>query len=226
MNMNEALEEIELARQRNEDVQAKQRALLAMEEELAKIIKEVLKKVSIAAFSEKYKLEGMVATYASMPRQAADFLTPDHQPQAGILKHVAALLIFRQRVIEDVAAGSHADGGVAINLHFNRHIKGRTYGRSPNTGDIDSVVSSAARDENKQRTEVIKVLKKELHEDVKAMKAVANRPNTDATWQDIQDIQGAKKADKDALINSVRSQILAGEDRIAAQDLDRLKNPK
>ncbi len=45
--------------------------------------------VNIKKFDKKYKLEGLVATYASTPRQTGDYLTPDHQPQASLLKQAA-----------------------------------------------------------------------------------------------------------------------------------------
>jgi hypothetical protein len=198
---------------------------LAKEEEMATIIQELLRGVSLAQLNEIYQLEGMVATYGAMPTQNRDRLTPDHQPQAGIIAYAAGLPIFAGRRIRTVAGGSHVNGGWAINLHFNRHIRGRTYGRQPDRAAVDAAVASRPGDADGQRTAVIGVLRRELRADVAAMRAVAGRTGDRVVWREVFDNADIDATTRTSLIGRVSGQILAGESRIDAQDLDSLARP-
>src|SRR5262249_51337791 len=77
--------EAELEAAPAKDKEAKRKALADAEVELAEALKKLLAGVDLKKFDEKYKLEGLVATYASTPRQTRDSLTPAHQPQASLL---------------------------------------------------------------------------------------------------------------------------------------------
>jgi hypothetical protein len=199
-----------------------------LELELAEILQEVLNRVPITQFNAIYDLEGLVGTYGTSPVQTRDDMTPDHQPQASVLKHVATMPIFSGRIIQSVAAGKHADAGVTINLHEKRHKLGRTYGSAGRaTGAaartaIQTAIAPFAGKDERQREETIKVLRTELEADVIAMKAVAARGNTDPAWADINALP-LSQPEKDALIIKVRRQINAGEDRIRGQRLGRYK---
>lgn len=192
---------------------------------MATIIQELLRGVSLAQLNEIYQLEGMVATYGAMPTQNRDRLTPDHQPQAGIIAYAAGLPIFAGRRIRTVAGGSHVNGGWAINLHFNRHIRGRTYGRQPDRAAVDAAVASRPGDADGQRTAVIGVLRRELRADVAAMRAVAGRTGDRVVWREVFDNADIDATTRTSLIGRVSGQILAGESRIDAQDLDSLARP-
>jgi hypothetical protein len=66
----------------------------------------------------------------TMPKPKGDEFTADHQPQAAIFKYAAGLPYFNAAGVQNMkkhAAGQHADAGIAINLHENRHKEGRTF---------------------------------------------------------------------------------------------------
>jgi len=222
--------EIRLLRRQGKDTQGVKARLTTQQAQLAMLLKRVLSGVDANIFqdNEKYMLEGFVAEYSKMPMMNRDDMTPDHQPQAEMLKHVAELTVlgahgtvqlFAGRAIVRVVRGSHVDGGLAINLHENRHFAGRTYGRVPNRALVDAAVAAHPHDPDAQRATAIDVLKSELAADVAQMRQVAHRPNSDPIWGDIQG------QTRDDVINAVRSQILNGEKEMAAQKLDRLKDP-
>lgn len=198
------------------------------EEELAGLIQTLLRDVPMDEFDQRYSLEGVVATYGAMPRQTRDRLTPDHQPQAGVLQAAADLrvgtrLLFAGRRLRTVVRGSHVDGGLAINLHHNRHVAGRTYGRGPNRAALNSAAASHAGDEDAQRDAVIGVLRRELQDDVAAMRSVAVYKASTTIWADVHALPGATPAQKARVIDGISERIVAGEARMAAQNLDDLK---
>jgi hypothetical protein len=225
--MNKKIEEIEAMKLKRKGTKGMEAELLSLENDLAKTLREILLDVGIDKFDQKYKLEGLVATYKTSPTQGGDRMTPDHQPAAAVLKHVASLPVFRNRVIQNVATG-HADGGVTINLSFNRHIAGRTYGKSAiieaARQKVNSRVSSA-RTEDAKRDAAIAVLSEEMTADAGAMEQVAKRSSKDPVWKDIMEIGELKEENKEELVTTVRKQILEGESRLRGQDLTKLKNP-
>ena len=114
---------------------------------LAASIKALLAGVDMGTLREKYLLEGIVKTYATMPKPKYDQLTPDHQPQAALVTLVAGLKsgpkdLFGGLGVKGIA-GSRAAGGVAINLHVLRHYQSRTYG-TPVGGKVDKDLRDAA----------------------------------------------------------------------------------
>jgi hypothetical protein len=200
------------------------------ENDLAAALKTLLAGVDIADFNQKYKLEGLVATYGSMPKQTGDKLTPDHQPQAALVKHVAELkyldpasntkkLLFADKYVRTIVGG-HATGAVAINLHELRHEQGATFKQAvPGDviDDIRDVVDGPGTVAKKQK-DVIKRVRTQLGVEVKAMKAVISR---DTFFTDVVDFSKKPKQDHKPLITKIRNQITEGEDRVLNQDLDR-----
>lgn len=222
--------EAELETADAKDKEAKRKALTSAELDLANALKKLLADVDLKKFDEKYKLEGLVATYGSMPRQTGDKLTPDHQPQASLLQYAADAkdadkrLVFAGTRLRSVVGGGHADGATAINLHHERHKLGATYGRSPPASvkaDIDAEARSSKPNDKKQ-TAILSLLDVQLDVDVKQMNGVAA---LDANYPDV--VEFAHKSQKLAkpLINQIKTQILAGEVKMRAQNLQSLKNP-
>ncbi|MBA1443750.1 MAG: DUF4157 domain-containing protein [Gammaproteobacteria bacterium] len=182
---------------------------------------------------EKYRLEGMVGTYASMPRAVSDRITPDHQPQNTVFTHAASLPCFRTNLNPNSSgaqnmqrhAASRTAQGHAINLHHYRHVRGRTYGRSP-TGFINNVRSQLddTQPANLQRRIVVNLIRRELNDDVQQIRREVGSPSNDSIWRDIyQEPQYGTQQERDQLIQQTRGQIRSGQGRIANQDLERFK---
>jgi hypothetical protein len=222
--IDKTLRNIENAKKQGKSTHGLEKGLLYLENDLGNVLAQIVGEVPIADFDERYKLEGMVAVYENMPKQTGDKITPDHQPQAALLKHLASKQVFSGRRVQVVARG-HAVGGWAVNLHHNRHVAGRTYGQSGAgaKSDVDSAIASAANPDAK-RSAAIRVVKAEMREDVKAMKkAIQAKPGADV-WKDITQNKDLSQQQKEKLIKKIREQVDAGEDRIANQDLDSLKD--
>ncbi|MCF7805487.1 MAG: DUF4157 domain-containing protein [Candidatus Marinimicrobia bacterium] len=224
--INELLPKLQQAQKAEKDTTGLQQQVMNLEVELAAILRDILVYDNPLKTKEKYKLEGWVGTYGTMPRAKYDKLTPDHQPQASLLKYVATLPEFKGKGVQNVVKGSHVDGGYAINLHELRHKAGRTYGNkgkgtlSSAKQNIRSVREPISADEpDERRTAVIGAVQAEINKDVSAMKSVISR---DKNFADI-DRTEMDKEDKDQLKKDVRSKIDTGESRIKAQNLDRLK---
>jgi hypothetical protein len=209
------------------DKEAKRKALADAEVELAEALKKLLAGVDLKKFDEKYKLEGLVATYASTPRQTGDYLTPDHQPQASLLKYAADVkdqndrLVFANTRLRTIVGG-HVDGGVTINLHHERHKLGSTYGRSPPAGTLADITKEARSTKSKdsKQTAILALVDVQLGVDAAKMKTVAG---VDANYPDVVKFAGSDKKAK-PLIDKIRGQILAGQDRILGQNLQSLKS--
>jgi len=171
----------------------------------------------------KYNLEGLTGTYGSMPKPSGDQFTADHQPQAAIIIYASKLNIFNGTRIKQIAGGSHADGAFAINLHKVRHEEGRTFGNDGKITKGEFVdkaveIDDSNKSDKTKRKEIIKLIKVELGEDVKAMRDVAiNKSN----YTDLDNL-GLEDEQKDDLRDTIKAQILSGEDIIASQNLDDL----
>lgn len=175
---------------------------------------------------EKYLLEGLAGTYGSMPRPVGDELTPDHQPQAAILQAAAELPYFTPTGPMHLRQRGRARAGYAINLHFKRHIAGRTYGHSGGMTKeaflrrVESKVDKTSPHPVQRRVFVNEV-KADLAADVQAVKnAVVGTTN----FPDIASRTDLSPEQKTQLINEIRNRILAGQAQIAAQDVDSLAN--
>lgn len=195
--------------------------LIALEEQLADLLRKILAEVPVADFDERYSLEGLIGTYGSMPKQTGDRLTPDHQPQASLLLHAASKKAMKGTNIQDVVLGGHVSGGKAINLHHLRHKAGRTYGVALGQGLIDTAVTDNKDEPEKQRKAIVRVLRSELKKDVEEMNTVAGKHGDKEIWEDIHDL-GSKADVRKARIAKIAKQIEAGEAKMLDQDLDHL----
>jgi len=185
---------------------------------------------SIGKSKEKYKLEGVTGTYASMPKPPGDDFTADHQPQAAILQAAAEFPYFKRLGDEGQLAkraAGRAKAGFAINLHKIRHVAGATYGTKGSKtkekflDDMKDWTAGAKTGEEK-RSIVVARIKDDMNRDVTAMTEVATKKEDNPNWSDIMGIKSGTKEEKVQLVNQVRDQILAGEKQIAAQDIDSL----
>jgi hypothetical protein len=184
---------------------------------------------------ESYLLEGLTGTYSSMPRPRIDILTPDHQPQAAILKWSADLKgpVSRSKVystssdMANRASGSHASGGYAINLHENRHTAGRTFGSKGEKTKNDfinfikgEIVNEA--DDRKIGNIITTRMKYELKEDVKFIRREVLP--VDKNWADIDEITDLNKTERQKLKADIKIQIAKGLRQIENQPMDTLKD--
>lgn len=180
----------------------------------------------IGKLKEKYMLEGLTGTFASMPKPKYDDFTADHQPQAAILEGAAVLPYFTASGKMAKRADNRADAGYAINVHKIRHKAGRTYfGKGSATksaffGRVPAAAAPTAPDREKQRKALIAELKKELTADVAAMHGVVKDKNN---FKDIVDLKLPKK-EEDTMIKDIGDRIVAGESQLASQELDSLAN--
>jgi Domain of unknown function (DUF4157)/Bacterial protein of unknown function (DUF922) len=200
----------------NKVLAQKLRSLLSGDRDVGKII-------------DSYLLEGLTGTYAGMPSNPSDKLTPDHQPQAAILEWAAEQKFFGSTSNMSSRAAGRASQGYAINLYETRHMEGRTYG-SKGSQTKNSFINkvdlelTGVQTAQKKRDIVVNCLKPELAADVSKMKSVINSGNANTTiWGDIHALNITQK-EKTDLINKIRSNVLKGEDQIANQDLESLKN--
>jgi Domain of unknown function (DUF4157) len=204
------------------------RSILQKEVALSEMVRKILGSTGkLKGTVEKYKLEGLTGTYGSMPKPPYDDLTADHQPQAAILVAAKNLTYFANdpKGANMIARGANrANAGYAINLQSKRHMAGRTYG-GKGTATKNSFLEKAriaaekVNTPQKKRNVVVNLIKKDLAKDVAAMRIVVSNK---ANWKDITNLSISKK-EKTKLINDTRNQILSGENRVAAQDLDSLK---
>ncbi|GAB2577917.1 eCIS core domain-containing protein [Spirosoma areae] len=209
--------------------QTKQRELLDQNVTLSGKLRRLMAgNRAVGRIVESYNLEGLTGTYNSIPNPTSDELTPDHQPQAAILVWAAEQPYFGSTSNMARRAAGRAANGYAINLHRIRHEAGRTYGTN---GDVtkNSFISRARAaiagltGNQAKRDAVVNLMKPELAADVRAIKNVAGRNKTNAVWSDIQAI-AMPQTEKDALVTRVKGNIERGENQIASQDMDSLKN--
>jgi len=183
---------------------------------------------------ESYLLEGLTGTYASMPRPTMDILTPDHQPQAAIIKWSADLKgpVSQRKVyssssdMANRASGSHASGGYCINLHETRHMEGRTYGsdgEKTKNAFINFIKPKIAgeADDQKVRNIVTARMKDELAWDVAAMRIVIA---ADKNYFDIDGITDLNKTERQKLKDDIKVQITKGLRQIENQPMNTLKD--
>ncbi len=205
--------------------------VLQAENVLAEKLKSLIPYDSPLDFENKFRLEGLVATYADMPRNKGDKLTPDHQPQNALFEWAAEQPYFKKASGDSpmqVRADNRSARALCINLSSLRHEEGRTYGHK---GDDTKkkfisrattlVAPMKAQD---KRNAIVDLIKKDRDDDVQAIKNVLKIPTN---WQDIQDqgkAAGKSPADIKKVKDKVEKQILDGEQRILFQNLDTLKN--
>ena len=187
----------------------------------------------VSKMRERYLLEGMTGTYSSMPKPKGDQLTADHQPQAAVLQAASKFKFFSKTGELHERAASRASDGYAINLHFQRHVAGRTYG-GKGSATREAFLKAVRKDINdegaskeltpvQQQRIAIRHLKHELKEDVKAMAIVAT-PSS-GKWGDIDKLSGMTPAERKVMKTEISERIDHGEKQIAAQDLNLTEEP-
>jgi hypothetical protein len=172
---------------------------------------------------EKYLLEGVTGTYASMPKPKGDQLTADHQPQAAILEAAAKLDYFKSSGEMQERAASRAADGFAINLHHTRHVAGRTFGSKgkKTKQDFIDLVKDRVKDlvtPKAQRKAAIDVIRENLKADAKKMDEICKG---DAHFGDIKAL-GLDAEPEKKLIGDIQRRIKDGEEQMLAQPLDPL----
>jgi hypothetical protein len=207
---------------------AQQRKLLDLSNQISALLGELVNGKRDVSKEQKYLLEGQVGTYATVPKPIGDQLTPDHQPQASII--LAAADFFAEQFKDQFKmegselqkrAEKRANQGYAINLHFDRHVAGRTYGSKGKTREgFKSELKAAAGNlpVDKARVEVSKKLQTEMKADVAQMKVVAKQTLTDKSWARLKDDIAPENLDKTK--EEIANRIVKGEDQIASQPLD------
>jgi hypothetical protein len=219
--MRQLIKQVEKAakgkKQRNTTALTKR--LADVETELAKDLQFILAGVKSAKSDvEKYRLEGLVATYATMPRQKGDRMTPDHQPAKSVLSVIGKMKDFKGTRAEKVGKAGGVPEGVSINIFHDRHVAGRTYGGKGKTtkGQFSKKLADNLKgvtDRGKRQDVAISLVRGELRSDAKAMENVYG-DTKGAFYKDVTD---------DKLKSAIKTQGKAGLNRIRAQDLDSLK---
>jgi hypothetical protein len=203
----------------------KQKKLLELSVDICSLLSDLIgQDPKIGKKVEKYLLEGQVATYATVPKPVGDQLTPDHQPQASVI--MAAADFFRRKLkIKGGAladrAESRAAAGYAINLHFNRHVAGATYGsKGWKREDFHNELIAKVKDTDEEaaKKQVSAMLRDLLKNDVAQMKDVVKQPIGEKAWKDLDDIDDEDTRKK--LRRDIASRVEAGENQIASQPLD------
>ncbi|HJQ38804.1 MAG TPA: hypothetical protein VKB93_16840, partial [Thermoanaerobaculia bacterium] len=205
----------------------KQKQLLAANTKVSEKLSQLVgRDPKVAAdLEKKYLLEGQVGTYETIPKPVGDKLTPDHQPQASII--LAAADFFSAKGIAGQGLAKRAEKraaqGYAINLHFQRHIAGATYGGK---GDkqkdfFDKLVAMAQGKTLEQAKDgVVLLLRAALKKDVDQMKVVAAADITEKPWEQLNkefpnDPDKAKTLKRD-----ISKRIEKGEEQMEAQPFD------
>jgi hypothetical protein len=225
--------QIHQAQQRNapqSKIDGFNRQLLQKEVQLSELVRQIVGSGELNVEQLEYNLEGLTGTYASMPKPRRDDMTADHQPQAAVLQWAAGRrengrLLFLAGTPMRARAANRAAAAYAINLQSGRHMAGRTYG-GKGTGTKNEFIAaytsqtSNVSDPQQKRDKIVDLLKSDLLSDVERMREVAK---SDAYYGDIDRLKDASDPQKQQLKSRVKSQILQGEDRIAAQDLDSMR---
>ncbi|WP_143035859.1 hypothetical protein [Lentzea fradiae] len=110
----------------------------------------------------RYRVEGLVATYAKQPDYVHSGFERDHQPHSDLLKKVASQTEFADRQIKQVVSGKQAQGGWTIMLHDQRHRAGRTYKQRGKT--VSSNFLKALKDERKRLARLLRAAMTEVHD--------------------------------------------------------------
>jgi hypothetical protein len=209
----------------------KHQKMLELQTAMSTSLKSLLgDKSDLAKARERYKLEGLTATYGTIPKPTGDYLTGDHQPQAAVIKLLATRPYFSKGAegaeMRSRASGSHADNAYVVNLQGTRHAAGRTYGgkgTSTKEAFAASVTAMEAgeSDPAQRRKKAVALLKKELSADVAEMRGVYKKGVKDPVWSDLDEFATSQK-DKESLVKEIRGQVDKGETVIANQPMNNL----
>jgi hypothetical protein len=224
--------EVEALLAKGKPVEAKRKDLGDKEKELADQLHIALGGIDINELDKGYLLEGVVGTYGSVPEQKKDRLTADHQPQDAVmklasqLKHVSGVKLFTGLQLSHYATND----GWAINLHFQRHIWGLTYGKPPRTAVVNDLKAAAQMKNILQaRNAVMVTLRKALDEDATEIEKAVTFPIAHDVWSDLdKKIPGPSKPAKDAreaLRKRIKGRVEAGEKKLRQQPLEGFFKP-
>jgi hypothetical protein len=195
-------------------------------------LKKILASIPLAKAKEKYLVEGVTGTYSTLKTIAGrgDRMTPDHQPQFAIIDAAGELkedgrLVFARTLMRSYAHGDM----VAINLHEERHSRGRTFKRSPDSGAM-ARLRTAVTDNRGNRAEQIAGVLDELLAEAKAdakqivdlVRAARSNKKGSPVWADIRTMAGSDDKLRNDLIDIVADRVEAGEKKIEQQDFKRL----
>lgn len=219
--INETLSKITKEEKDGKPVDSLYQTLLKQENELAIKFKSILDGTKKSSDLDIYKLEGMVATYGTMPRVTGDKLTPDHQPQKAVIKVVGDLPEFTGTKARTMANDPKVNDGIAINIYSKRHEAGRTWGTKGSKTkekfenklklEFSKLIPNDKR-KKERKDKAIELLDSCLGKDVKAMTDVYN---DDSKYDDIKN--------DPKLVADVKRQGIEGLKRIRKQDLNSLK---
>ncbi len=192
---------------------------------------------------QKYGLEGMAGTYASMPKPTGDDFTADHIPQNALFIEARdwrnpedRTKLFPAGTNMATHAANRTALGIAMNEYKLRHMDGRTYG-GKGTGTKNEFVANLDTElpkikhanedtrNKKRRKKVIDLIKKDMTKDISAMEKVYDKKLKDPVWADIQELEttkGLKKKAREDLREKIVGQAKAGLGLMGAQDLDTL----
>jgi hypothetical protein len=192
---------------------------------------------------EKYKLEGLAGTFASMPKPTGDDFTADHIPQNALFIEAREwrnkednTKLFPANTNMATHAANRTALGVAVNEYKLRHQAGRTWGtKGSGTKDefVDKMndelpkIKSANVDtrNQKRRQKVISLIKADMNKDITAMEKVYDKKIKDSVWSDIEELgttKGLKPKQRGDLRDKVVEQAKAGLSLIKSQELDSL----
>jgi hypothetical protein len=211
--------------------EAKHQEMLQLQTQISTSLKGMLGDESdLAKTKERYKLEGLTGTYGTIPKPKGDYLTGDHQPQAAVIKLLAARPYFQTKPGDPLrhrAAGSHADNAYVVNLQATRHAGGRTYG-GKGASTKETFVASVQKMEKEEpsaperRKMAVELLQKELSADVAEMRKVYNSPETAPVWSDLDAFTTGDKKAKQSLVKEIRGQVNKGLTIMASQPIREL----
>ncbi len=186
---------------------AEQKRLLDLSNQISALLGELVNGKRDVSKEQKYLLEGQVGTYATVPKPIGDQLTPDHQPQASVIQ-AASDFFGEQFGLQGTELQKRADNrakqGYAINLHFDRHVAGRTYGGKGKTREgFKNELKAAAGNlpVDKARAKVSSLLKDEMKADVAQMKVVSGQAAIDKPWARLKDDEPPAPAEQKRLLD-------------------------
>ena len=172
---------------------AKQQQMLALQTELCGSLSGLLgTSDDLAKAVERYKLEGLTGTYATVPKPTGDYLTGDHQPQAAAIKFLATRNYFKGpegAKIQHRAAARMPTMPISSTFRASATRGPDLWRQRPATKNAFEVEVKAMEkteaDPVQRRKEAVELLKAELREDITAMRSVYKRPANDAVWSDL-----------------------------------------
>jgi hypothetical protein len=211
--------------------EARHQEMLQLQTQIATSLKGMLGDESdLAKTKERYKLEGLTGTFATIPKPKGDYLTGDHQPQAAVIKLLAARPYFQTKPGDPLrhrAAGGHADNAYVVNLQATRHAGGRTYG-GKGTATKEAFAAAVQKMEKEEpsaperRKKAVELLQKELAADVAEARKVYNSPETAPVWSDLDAFTTGDKKAKQTLVEQIRGQVNKGLTIMANQPMREL----